>query len=130
MPKAHQSVATVADPIFTVRHRKGVGRFGLFEVFAAISSDDLVDFPAMAAHQRAAVVTVLSILMHLLRRYEGYSVMRDALAETRKVAIGQLIMHGRQHMVGIKAVLLALSVTRVPVIVMRVMAKCAPLRRL
>jgi DNA end-binding protein Ku len=34
---------------------------------------------------------------------EGYSVIRDAVAETRKVAIGQLIMHGRQHLVGIKA---------------------------
>jgi non-homologous end joining protein Ku len=33
---------------------------------------------------------------------EGYSVIRDALAQTRKVAIGQLIMHGRGHLVGIK----------------------------
>jgi DNA end-binding protein Ku len=34
---------------------------------------------------------------------EGYSVIRDALKQTRKVAIGQLIMHGRGHQVGIKA---------------------------
>jgi DNA end-binding protein Ku len=34
---------------------------------------------------------------------EGYAIMQKALAETRKVAIGQLIMHGRQHLVGIKA---------------------------
>ena len=34
---------------------------------------------------------------------EGYTIMQTALAETRKVAIGQLIMHGRQHLVGIKA---------------------------
>jgi DNA end-binding protein Ku len=34
---------------------------------------------------------------------EGYSVIRDALKQTRKVAIGQLIMHGREHLVGIKA---------------------------
>jgi DNA end-binding protein Ku len=33
---------------------------------------------------------------------EGY-VMQRALAETRKVAIGQLIVHGRQHVVGIKS---------------------------
>ena len=33
---------------------------------------------------------------------EGYSIMQRALAETGKVAIGQLIMHGRQHLVGIK----------------------------
>ena len=34
---------------------------------------------------------------------EGYTVIRDALTQTRKVAIGQLIMHGRGHLVGIKA---------------------------
>jgi DNA end-binding protein Ku len=34
---------------------------------------------------------------------EGYAIMQQALAETGKVAIGQLIMHGRQHLVGIKA---------------------------
>jgi DNA end-binding protein Ku len=34
---------------------------------------------------------------------EGYSIMQRALAETGKVAIGQLIMHGRQHLAGIKA---------------------------
>ena len=32
---------------------------------------------------------------------EGYTVLRDALAKTKKVAIGQLIMHGREHIVGI-----------------------------
>ena len=34
---------------------------------------------------------------------EGYTVIRDALQETRKIAIGQLIMHGREHLVGVKA---------------------------
>ena len=34
---------------------------------------------------------------------EGYVVIRNALKQTRKVAIGQLIMGGRGHMVGIKA---------------------------
>jgi DNA end-binding protein Ku len=34
---------------------------------------------------------------------EGYSVIRDAFKQMRKVAIGQLIMHGRGHLVGIKA---------------------------
>jgi DNA end-binding protein Ku len=34
---------------------------------------------------------------------EGYAVIRDALKQTGKVAIGQLIMQGRGHMVGIKA---------------------------
>ena len=35
--------------------------------------------------------------------YEGYTVLRDALAKSKKVAIGQLIMHGREHLVGITA---------------------------
>jgi DNA end-binding protein Ku len=34
---------------------------------------------------------------------EGYTVIRDALKQTRKVAIGQLIMQGRGHLVGVKA---------------------------
>ena len=34
---------------------------------------------------------------------EGYVVLRDALAKTKKMGIGQLIMHGREHMVGITA---------------------------
>jgi DNA end-binding protein Ku len=34
---------------------------------------------------------------------EGYTVIRDAMKQTGKVAIGQLIMHGRGHLVGIKA---------------------------
>jgi DNA end-binding protein Ku len=33
---------------------------------------------------------------------EGYTVIRDALKQTRKVAIGQLVMNGREHLVGIK----------------------------
>jgi DNA end-binding protein Ku len=34
---------------------------------------------------------------------EGYTVLRDALAKTRKVAIGQVVMQGREHLVGIMA---------------------------
>ena len=37
------------------------------------------------------------------KRDEGYTVLRDALAKTKKMAIGQLIMHGREHLVGITA---------------------------
>jgi DNA end-binding protein Ku len=33
---------------------------------------------------------------------EGYVVIRDALTQTRKVAVGQLIMGGKGHLVGIK----------------------------
>jgi DNA end-binding protein Ku len=34
---------------------------------------------------------------------EGYAVMRDALSKTDKIAIGQLIMLGHEHLVGITA---------------------------
>src|SRR5512135_3686774 len=34
---------------------------------------------------------------------EGYTVIRDALKKAGKVAVGQLIMQGREHLVGIKA---------------------------
>ena len=34
---------------------------------------------------------------------EGYVVLRDALAKSKRMAIGQLIMHGREHLVGITA---------------------------
>jgi DNA end-binding protein Ku len=34
---------------------------------------------------------------------EGYVVLRDALAKSNKMAIGQLIMHGREHLVAITA---------------------------
>ena len=33
---------------------------------------------------------------------EGYTVIREALKQTKKVAIGQLVMNGRAHLVGIK----------------------------
>jgi DNA end-binding protein Ku len=33
---------------------------------------------------------------------EAYAVIRDALKAARKIAIGQLIMHGREHLVGVK----------------------------
>jgi DNA end-binding protein Ku len=35
--------------------------------------------------------------------HEGYAIMQRVLADTAKVAIGQLIMAGRAHLVGIKA---------------------------
>ncbi len=35
---------------------------------------------------------------------EGYTVLRDALKKLDKVAIGQLVMSGREHIVGILAI--------------------------
>jgi DNA end-binding protein Ku len=34
---------------------------------------------------------------------EAYTIIRDALKQSRKIAVGQLIMHGREHLVGVKA---------------------------
>src|SRR4029078_7601861 len=34
---------------------------------------------------------------------EGYTVIREALKQTRKIAIGQLVMNGREHLVAFKA---------------------------
>jgi hypothetical protein len=42
-------------------------------------------------------------LLHGDHADEGYIVLRDALAKTKKVAIGQLDMGGRRHLVGITA---------------------------
>jgi hypothetical protein len=54
-----------------------------------VGADDLVDFPAMAAHQRPAVVTVFAILMHLLRRYDTID-ESDASAWDRHVGADAL----------------------------------------
>ena len=35
---------------------------------------------------------------------EAYTVIREALKATHKVAVGQLILHGREHLVGIKPI--------------------------
>jgi hypothetical protein len=60
---------SVATSIFTATTTEGVKSFGLFELFATASQGRLIDLPGMAAHQRAPVVTVLAIIMHVLARY-------------------------------------------------------------
>jgi hypothetical protein len=60
---------TVADPIFTVSTTNGRRESGLFGLMAAVARGELIDLPGMAAHQRAPVITVLAILMHVLARY-------------------------------------------------------------
>jgi hypothetical protein len=57
------------DPIFIAKARSGLQQVGLFDLFAFVSGHELIDLPAMAAHQRPGVATVLAILMHLLPRY-------------------------------------------------------------
>jgi hypothetical protein len=60
---------TVADCIFTVALRSGQTSCGLFGLMAAAARGELLDLPGMAAHQRASVVTVIAILMHVLAQY-------------------------------------------------------------
>jgi hypothetical protein len=60
---------TVAAPIFTAATATGRKDYGLFDLMAAATRGELIDLSDMAAHQRAPVVTVLAILMHVLARY-------------------------------------------------------------
>jgi hypothetical protein len=60
---------TVAAPIFTASTTHGRKDYGLFDLMAAATRGELIDLSGMAAHQRAPVVTVLAILMHVLARY-------------------------------------------------------------
>jgi hypothetical protein len=60
---------TVAAPIFTATTANGRKDYGLFDLMAAATGGELVDLPRMASHQRALVVTVVAILMHVLARY-------------------------------------------------------------
>jgi hypothetical protein len=60
---------TVAAPIVTAATTNGRKVYGLFDLMAAAIRGELIDLPGMAGHQRALVVTVLAILMHLLARY-------------------------------------------------------------
>jgi hypothetical protein len=60
---------SVAAPVFTATTAEGVKSYGLFELLATASQSRLIDLSGMAAHQRAPVVTVLAIIMHVLARY-------------------------------------------------------------
>jgi len=60
---------SVAAPIFTVSTAGSIKSYGLFGVLAAAARGELLDLPGMAAHQRAPLVTVLAMLMHVLSRY-------------------------------------------------------------
>jgi hypothetical protein len=60
---------TVAAPIFKATTANGRKDYSLFGLMAAVARGEVVDLPGMAAHQRAPVVTVLAILMHVLARY-------------------------------------------------------------
>jgi hypothetical protein len=59
----------VAAPIFLATTTNGRKDLGLFDLMAAATRGELIDLPGMAVHQRALVVTVLAILMHVLARY-------------------------------------------------------------
>jgi putative ABC transport system substrate-binding protein len=72
---------TVAAPIFTATTAAdGRKEYGLFGLMAAAARGELIDLPGMAAHQRAPVVTVLAVLMHVLARYTSHNDRLPALA--------------------------------------------------
>jgi hypothetical protein len=63
------ALRSVADPVFTTSLGGVRAECSLFDLMAAVSRGDLVDLPGMGAHQRAPLVTVIAILMHVLARY-------------------------------------------------------------
>ena len=75
----------VTDPIIRVRTADDTRAVGLHEVLAHATDGSLIDLPGMRADQRAAVVTALAIISHLLRRYSKSTLItpRDWLNELR-----------------------------------------------
>ncbi len=69
----HESDLKVSDPVFTIELPGGHRTGGLFDILEAVIEGGTVDLPAVRAHQRAAVVTVLALVGHVLRRYGGAS---------------------------------------------------------
>ena len=67
----------ISDPVLTLTLARGVEKGGLFELLDAALAGELVDLPAMRAHQRAAVVTVLAVIAHTLRRRGGASLAAE-----------------------------------------------------
>jgi hypothetical protein len=79
----------VTDPIFTADTAAGRKEFGLFELMASAVRGELVDLPRLAAHQRASVVTVLAIFMHVLSRYANVSrISASSWADAWDASIG------------------------------------------
>ena len=67
----------ISDPVLTLTLARGVEKGGLFELLDAALAGELVDLPAMRAHQRATVVTVLAVIAHTLRRRGGASLAAE-----------------------------------------------------
>jgi len=59
----------VTDPMFTLRTTDDTKPGSLFDIFGCADDGTLIDLPAMRAHQRAAVVTALAVMMVSLQRY-------------------------------------------------------------
>jgi hypothetical protein len=75
----------VTDPVIRVRTADDTRAVGLHEVLAHADDGSLIDLPGMRADQRAAVVTALAIISHLLRRYSKSAIItpHDWLKELR-----------------------------------------------
>jgi hypothetical protein len=79
---------SVSDPIFSAETSAGPKLFGLFDLMASAVRGELVDLTKMAAHQRAPLVTVLAMQMHVLARY---AVVKRASASSWAAAWDKLI---------------------------------------
>ena len=77
----------ISDPVFTLTLARGVEKGGLFELLDAALAGELADLPAMRAHQRAAVVTVLAVIAHTLRRHGGASLAEEWNRQIGKSAL-------------------------------------------
>ena len=65
----------ITNPILRLRTAEGTRAAGLHEVLSHAHEGTLIDLSGMRADQRAPVVTALSIISHLLRRYSKHSLV-------------------------------------------------------
>jgi len=67
---ATEPEASPLTPAFTLARRQGPPALGsLFELFAAVVADDLLDLPRLPGPLRGPVVTSLAVMMSALRRH-------------------------------------------------------------
>ena len=67
----------VSDPVFTLQRTDGTEKGGLFDLLEAVLAGERIDLPMVRAHQRAAVVTTLAVIGHVLRRYGNASLAEE-----------------------------------------------------
>jgi hypothetical protein len=85
---------SVSDAIFSAETSAGPKLFCLFELMASAVRGELVDLTKLAAHQRAPLVTVLAMQMHVLARYAAVEqVSASSWANAWDKLIGDNALH-------------------------------------